>query len=259
MTTPRSLVPAYRRSAEYYDAIYAWKDYAAESRAIERLIRRYGRRPSRTLLDVACGTGNHLVHLRRKFEVAGVDANAEMVRAARRKLPGVSITRGRMESLRLGRTFDVVTCLFSAVGYVRDVAELRRTLARFAAHLNPGGIAIVEPFVRPALFHAGRYHAQVLGSPERPIVRMDRAERRRGRAIMDMHHLVATDRGVQHWVEHHDVGLFPERTYLAAFRAAGLEPKFLTREWNPSRGLYVAVRPRGPGPTRGARSSPARP
>jgi ubiquinone/menaquinone biosynthesis C-methylase UbiE len=242
MTPPGRVLPAYLRTAEFYDGIYAGKDYAAEARTIEGLVRRYGRRGSRTLLDVACGTGNHLVHLRRKFDLAGVDVNPGMLRVARSKLPGVRLDQGRMQSLDLGRSFDVVTCLFSAIAYVRDAKDLRRTLGRFAAHLNPGGLAIVEPFVQPAIYHAGEYRAQLLGTPERPIARMNLSERRRDRARFDMHHLVATDLGVRYWVEHHDLGLFPRRTYLAAFRAAGLRPRFL-RGWNPSRGLYVAVRP----------------
>ena len=240
--SPRGrLLPAYRKTAEYYDAIYSWKDYAAESREIERLVRRFGRPGARTLLDVACGTGSHLAHLRRRFRVHGVDPNPEMLRAARRKLPGVRLVRGRMETLDLGQTFDVVTCLFSAIGYVRSERDLRRTLARFAAHLAPGGVAIVEPWLLPGRYRAGGFHAQILGSPERPIARMSLSLRRGNRSIMDMHHLVATGTGVRHWVEHHDLGLFPPRAYRAAFRAAGLEPRFLPG-WNPERGLYVAVR-----------------
>jgi ubiquinone/menaquinone biosynthesis C-methylase UbiE len=235
-------LPAYRRSAEYYDAIYSFKDYSAEAREIARLVRKFGRPGSRTLLDVACGTGNHLVKLQRNFDVTGVDVNPLMLREARRKLPNVRFVRGRMQTLDLGRTFDVVTCLFSAVAYVRNTGELRRTIAQFAVHLNPGGVAIVEPFLRPSEYRAGGFHAQVFGDPEHPIVRMNRSDRRRDRAIMDMHHLVPTERGVRHWVEHHDLGLFPPRTYLAAFRAAGLRPRLL-RGWTPSRGLYVAVRP----------------
>lgn len=251
MTPSRRPLPAYRESAAFYDAIYSFKDYARESRQIERLVRKYGRPDSRTLLDVACGTGNHLAQLRRRFQVTGVEPNPAMLRVARRKLPGVPLVRARMETFDLGRSFDVVTCLFSAIGYVRSERDLRGTLARFAAHVRPGGVVIVEPWIRASDYRTGRYHAQIFGTPERPIARMNRSLRRGARSIMDMHHLVATDGGVQHWVEHHDLGLFSARAYRAAFRAAGLEPHSLPG-WQASRGLYVGVRPSAPAPTRGS-------
>jgi ubiquinone/menaquinone biosynthesis C-methylase UbiE len=244
-------LPAYLKSAAFYDAIYAGKEYAKEAREIERLVRRFGRPGSRTLLDVACGTGNHLVHLRRRFEVIGVDPNPEMLRVARRKLPGVRFLRGPMQTLDLGRSFDVVTCMFSAIGYVRSERELRRTIARFAAHLRPGGVAIVEPWFHPDRYRPGGFHAELRGSSVRPIARMNLSLRRRDRSILDMHHLVATERGVRHWVERHDLGLFPPRAYRAAFRAAGLRPQRLPG-WNPARGIYVGVKPEGRGPAPGS-------
>ena len=41
-------------------------------------------------------------------------------------------------------------------------------------------------------------------------------------AIMDMHHLVATPDGVEHFVERHEMGLFSHDEYLAAFEATGV-------------------------------------
>ncbi|MCI4354671.1 MAG: class I SAM-dependent methyltransferase, partial [Thermoplasmata archaeon] len=71
--------------AEYYDRIYASKDYAAEARRLTRLALRLCP-GARTLLDVACGTGRHLATFREQFEVQGLDASAPMLRVARRRL-----------------------------------------------------------------------------------------------------------------------------------------------------------------------------
>jgi len=54
----------YARSARYYDAIYSFKDYAAEAAAVSARILAH-RPDAATLLDVACGTGAHLVHFAR--------------------------------------------------------------------------------------------------------------------------------------------------------------------------------------------------
>ena len=71
-----------------------------------------------TLLDVACGTGAHLVHFARKYRVEGIDVSEEQLAVARARLPGVELHLGDMTTFDLGRTFDAVTCMFSSIGYV---------------------------------------------------------------------------------------------------------------------------------------------
>ena len=46
----------FTNTADVYDLVYAWKDYAGEASRLCDLIGR----PGGTLLDVACGTGKHL-------------------------------------------------------------------------------------------------------------------------------------------------------------------------------------------------------
>lgn len=47
----------FSRSAKIYDAVYGFKDYAAEAETVHRVIT--DRCPAaRTLLDVACGIGS---------------------------------------------------------------------------------------------------------------------------------------------------------------------------------------------------------
>jgi len=131
--------------AKYYDAINDWKDYRRETERLETIARSFGR-PGRTAwLDVACGTGRHLEFLRRRHTTVGVDGSREMLRIARRRLPGVPLVLADMHTFRLKRRFDVVSCLFSAIGHLRTKEDVRTTFANFARHLNPGGVAIVEP------------------------------------------------------------------------------------------------------------------
>ena len=116
--------------ADVYDQIYAaiGKDYATESAEITDLVRK--RNPDATsLLDVACGTGEHLRYLRDTFsEVEAVEISGSMRAIAAAKLPELLIHAGDMRTFALGREFDVVLCLFSAIGYMRDTAELRAAL-----------------------------------------------------------------------------------------------------------------------------------
>ena len=241
---------AYRLSAQVYDRVYAWKDYRSEARRIHELVHRYGPRPARTLLDIACGTGSHLRYLAHWYEVTGLDASPEMLRVARRKLPGIRFVHGSMQEFHLPGRFDVITCLFSAIGHVRSERELRRTVANFAAHLNPGGVVIVEPWLTPAEYRTGSVHLSTSGTPERPIARMNNSSRHGARSVMDMHYLVGERGRVVHWVERHDLALFDVPTQLAAFRAAGLIPRHLPSHFTTTRGLYLAYRPEDQKPRR---------
>jgi ubiquinone/menaquinone biosynthesis C-methylase UbiE len=100
----------FSKTAKLYDLFYERKDYAREADRIRDLIRE--RHPSAAiLLDVACGTGVHLAHLRRWFIVEGVDTDERLLNVAKARLPGVPLHVADMRTLDLGRIFDVVTCL----------------------------------------------------------------------------------------------------------------------------------------------------
>ena len=54
-----------------------------------------------------------------------------------------------MTDFDLATTYDAVTCLFSAIGYVRTVDRMNRAVACMARHVKPGGVLIVEPWITP--------------------------------------------------------------------------------------------------------------
>jgi len=136
-------------SARVYDLLYeaAGKNYEVEAENLHALIQT--RRPgAASLLDVACGTGAHLFHMRRSYEVAGVDLAPAMLDEARNRLPDVPLIEGDMRSFALRSTFDAVTCLFSAIGYMQSTAELDEAIRNMRNHLAPGGVLVVDGWVR---------------------------------------------------------------------------------------------------------------
>lgn len=228
----------FQRSAACYDALYAWKDYEAEVAAIERAI--HERRPqAETLLDVACGSGKHLEHLRAHYRVEGLDLSEELLAIARVRLPGVVLHHGDMLDFELGRRFDVVTCLFSAIGYARTLENLGRTVTTMAGHLEPGGLLIVEPWFSPGIFVAGGPHATFVDEPEFKAARISLNEVAGTLSTLDFHYLVGTSEGIESFRERHELGLFTHEHYLEAFGAAGLAVEH-DPEGISGRGLYVA-------------------
>ncbi len=234
----------FERSARVYDLLYSFKDYEVEARDLVRLI--HERNPGATsLLDVACGTGKHLELLRGDFsDVAGVDLNAELLAIAQERLPDVPFTEADMRTFDLGRTVDAVTCLFSSVGYLRDEADLAEAIARMAAHLGPGGVLIVDGWVRPDAWWPGT-NVQALAETAGGVAaaRVARTWREGDRSVLDMRYLIATaDDGFEQEQEQHELTLFSDEAYRAAFETASLAPEVVASPMQ-DRDRYVAVKP----------------
>ena len=231
----------FTRSAELYDAIYGDKDYAGEARQVHEVIQRLGRSGGRALLDVACGTGLHLSHLRAWYDVEGVELSDGMLAVARRRLPGVPLHQGDMAEFRLDRRFDAITCLFSAIGYVRTVERLRRAVANMARHLAPGGVLVVEPWLFPDAYRPGHIHGRFVDRPRLKLARMCVSGVEGRLSVLDMHYLVTTPSGTDRFTERHEIGLFAPEEYEDAFRAAGLRVAFDAQGLT-GRGLYAGVK-----------------
>ena len=230
------------RSAHVYDLLYSFKDYEAEARDLVALIR--GRDPdARSLLDVACGTGKHLELLRASFpDVAGVDLDEGLLAIARQRLPDVPLTMADMRTVDVGRTFDAVTCLFSSVGYLCDAGELASAIGRMAAHLAPGGVLVVDGWVRPDAWWPGT-HVQALAETADGVAaaRVARTWREGDRSVLDMRYLIATaDDGFAQERERHELTLFTDAEYRRAFEAASLEPEVVPSPMQ-DRDRYVAI------------------
>src|SRR5262245_40271295 len=119
----------FSQTARYYDTIYlAMHDYRSEADTLTAFIHQYRRSTGHRLLDVACGTGLHLSYLKHRFQVEGLDLDEQLLTIARQRNPEVSLHHADMVDFALGRTFDVVTCLFSALGYVKTLENLSRAV-----------------------------------------------------------------------------------------------------------------------------------
>ena len=233
----------FEHSARVYDLLYSFKDYETEARDLTALIR--DRKPdAASLLDVACGTGKHLELLRADFtDVAGVDLDASLLSIARERLPDVTFTEADMRTFDLGRTFDAVTCLFSSVGYLRDDAELAAAIGRMAAHLNPGGVLVVDGWVRPDAWWPGvNVHALAETADGVAAARVARTWREGDRTVLDMRYLIATADGFEQEQEIHELTLFTDAAYRAAFTAASLIPQVVPSPMQ-DRDRYVGVAP----------------
>jgi len=230
-------------SATYYDALYTTlgKNYQQEAERLRGLIQQYLRSSGKTLLDVACGTGGHLQYLQQWFTSEGLDLDENLLQLARKKLPNTIFHRGDMLDFDLHRRFDVVTCLFSSIGYAATKAKLHQAIRNLQRHVLPRGLLIIEPWLTPEQYLSGVVHATFVNQPQLKIARMNVSETSDGnKSILNFHYLVGTPDGVQHFTEHHELGLFTHSEYLEAFVASGIEPIY-DESGLEGRGLYLGI------------------
>jgi len=230
------------RSAHLYDLIYGqFKDYPAEAAAVAALLREEAPH-ARTILDVACGTGEHarLLTERHGYEVDGLDLEPAFVEIAARKLPAGRVVRADMAEFELDRRYDVILCLFSAIGYLPSPERTTAALRRFRAHLAPGGLMVVEPWLEPGRMASGRLFVKRAETAEIAVVRMSRTEVDGRISRLTFEYLVGRPAtGIERLTEVHELLMLTSGEMMACFAAAGLDarhdPVGLT-----DRGLFVA-------------------
>ncbi len=167
------------RYADYYDLLYAGKDYMAEVNYVHNHIQRLHPEAKR-LLDLGCGTGIHLSgFLNNGYEVVGVDQSDQMLALARRRLhalpdnalpdnalldnalldnalldnalPDSALLQGDIRSLRLDQKFDVVVSLFHVMSYQVEEQDIARVFETARKLLDRGGLFLFDCWYGPGV------------------------------------------------------------------------------------------------------------
>jgi SAM-dependent methyltransferase len=230
----------YEQSAHLYDLMYVRRHYtttAEEIHAIAREVLPDGE----DLLDVGCGTGRHLEVLGTWYRGEGLDINPMMLEQTHARCPEIPLHEADMRTFEIDRSYDVITCLFSAIGYVETAEAMRRSIERMHAHLRSPGLLIVEPWFTPENFWDGHLAANFQSEADTKLAWMYRQRREGLQAILDIHYLVGGEGQPEYIHERQDLGLFTPAEMKAACADLGLDVSYRESDvWN--RGLYVARR-----------------
>ena len=230
----------FTKSAKFYDAIYHFKDYKAASLKLDRIIK--DKHPAaKTLLDTACGTGKHIEHLQHHYDVEGLDINEELLDVAKERCPNTVFHIADLSNFSLNKKFDVITCLFSSIAYVKSEEKLFSSLRYMSEHLNPDGLIIVEPWFSKENFRTGTITANHYDSNDLKITWMYTSEIENDMSVLDINYLVGTPDEVTYFKEKHEIGLFDDSQYRKAFTDAGLKV-FYDNEGLFGRGMYIGVK-----------------
>jgi ubiquinone/menaquinone biosynthesis C-methylase UbiE len=234
---------SFRIYARYYDQIYLKiKDYEKEAEAVKGAIRQFEKKRSKNLLDVGCGTGEHLKHLSSEFECTGIDINKCMINVAKKKVPNAKFRVADMIKFSLKEKFDVVTCLFGAIGYVETFNNMVKALGNFHGHLSEKGLVIVEPWIFRKDFKEGYVTTNTYENEKVKLARMATSRILGSKWIIFMHYLIAEKGKIKYFKELHKMLAVEYEDYIKAFDLAGLKNVRFLKEnlWEGNRGLFVS-------------------
>lgn len=186
----------------YTDLAWVWpfvsppEDYAEEVETFRRRFQRHGIRDGATLLHLGSGGGSVDWHLKRHYQVTGVDLSPAMIAHAQRLNPEVEYIQGDIRGVRLEHGFDAVL-LHDAAAYMTTLADLRAAYLTAAAHLRPGGVLVTPPEELRSRFQQNRTEIATHARGDRLSVEVDT----------------------------HVMGLFHLDEMLAVMKEAGFEPE----------------------------------
>lgn len=141
---------AFKDYAKIFDVIYKDKDYQAECDFLEKIFKRYSKKPIHKILDIACGTGNHIIPLAQKgFDVAAQDKSYDMLRIAKRKCRNKNLKISfmgcfPMQQFNPKKKFDAVIAMFSSIDYVVKLKEVKKTFLNIHNCLRKNGLLVFD-------------------------------------------------------------------------------------------------------------------
>lgn len=136
------MIDRYNNYAPFYDQ-GTNTDIVAKVDLIRQTINRLN--PSaKSLLEIACGTGNVLAQLQGSFELSGLDLSTKMLEIAKAKLVGVELYEDDTTSFNLDKKFDVIICVFDSLNHLLTFQQWEQFFDRTKEHLNDNGLFIMD-------------------------------------------------------------------------------------------------------------------
>lgn len=116
------------------------------------------------ILDAGCGTGRIAIELaRRGHDVVGVDLDADMIDAARRKAPAQTWLVDDLGRMQLDRRFELIAMPGNVMIFC-EPDDRRLIVHNMAQHLLPGGVLIAGFSLEPGGYSLGEWDAHTAAS-----------------------------------------------------------------------------------------------
>lgn len=148
----------FKNYAKFYDALYQDKDYQAECDFLEKIFNTQSN-DVKTVLDLGCGTGNHVIPLtKRGYKVTGIDRSEDMLQTAKVKANKECspsnmpvFYRGDIRDFHLDQSFDAIVSMFAVISYLTSNDDVQAAFQQAHRHLPKGGLFIFDVWHGPAV------------------------------------------------------------------------------------------------------------
>ena len=216
--------------ADWWPLISPPEDYAEEAAEYAGLLRGAG--AVRTVLELGSGGGNNASFLKKHFEMTLVDLSPRMIEVSRRLNPELRHFVGDMRTFHLDEIFDAVF-VHDAVQYMTTRVDLHAAMTTVAAHLRPGGVAVIAPDATLETLEEGTSIESHDGDGRRVRYLEWTLPPEPGMTVHEVHYaflLRDRDGSMRHVHDVHREGVFPRSTWVEVLRNAGLDARLESRE-----------------------------
>ncbi len=144
--TLRKKVKPYDGFSLVFDNVVKKKKYTKWYRFIREIWNMNKLKP-KTLVDLACGTGNNsIIYAKKNIKVQGIDQSKKMLKIARSKKGNrdIKYTLASFDNFKIPAKVDAAICLDFSTNYILSKRYFVKFLKRVYTSLKPGGIFIFD-------------------------------------------------------------------------------------------------------------------
>lgn len=133
----------YTELAEYYYEIEkSGRNFREEVLLLDEIYKKY---KIQTVLDIGCGTGEHVVAMQELgYKITGADSSKEMIAHAQKRFPNCHFEIGDLQTYKKEKSFDGIYSIFGTMNYLITKEDLDSSLSNIRKNLKPSGIVIME-------------------------------------------------------------------------------------------------------------------
>jgi ubiquinone/menaquinone biosynthesis C-methylase UbiE len=187
-------------------------------------------KPKGSFLDLACGTGRHLIPLcQQGFDIVGLDVSFKLLQIAKHRSKEIQLVRSDMLFLPFNtETFNVAVSMDTSFGYLPSLQDDQTALAEVIRILKPKGVFIIDVFNRQQLTYKYKNQKQPIKNKEYPsfFLQQQRSVAANGDWLCDMWNIHVKATG-EKLVFEHSVRLYEDTSLKNMLNKAGFIVKHI--------------------------------
>ena len=133
-------------NSPYYHLLYKNRDEKEAELFIDNLVDHLQISKKSKVLDIACGKGRHSTYFNTKgMDVVGIDLSPNSINIAKKnENKSLQFVVHDMRKVFKRNNFDLVTNLFTSLGYFENDEDEQKAINAMATNLKQGGVLIID-------------------------------------------------------------------------------------------------------------------